>query len=319
MTWQVCRSGSLEEAEICVVHQANASLGEGPIWDTRLEALYWVDIHRRRIHRYRISEARQDGVWITRKSPGCLGLTESTDVVVVASGADVLLVDLRSGAETPVATLPIDTPLMRANDGRVDAAGRLWVGTMIDDIHAPAKFTDGRLFSVMPDGHVSDSGFVFELPNGIDWSPDGRTLYLNDSTAQKTFAFDFSVENGTISRQRVLFDHPAAEGLPDGLCVDSSGTIWSGQWNGWNIKRIAPDGRLIETHKVPVQRPSSVCFFGHNLDRLAFTSAANGMSTADFIAAPDAGSLFELSVRAGGRREHYFGSLAALNPSTVNS
>jgi len=311
--------GELEQAEVSVLHQANASLGEGPIWDPRLEALYWVDIHRCRIHRYRANAARQDGVWITSNSPGCLGLTESTDVVVVASGAEVLLLDLRSGVETPVATLPIAMPLMRANDGRVDPAGRLWVGTMIDDIHAPANFTDGRLFSVLPDGHVSDSGFVFELPNGIDWSPDGRTLYLNDSTALKTFAFDFSVEDGTIRRQRVLFDHPAAEGLPDGLCVDSSGNIWSGQWNGWNIKKIAPDGRLLETHAVPVQRPSSVCFFGRNLDRLAFTSAANGLGTADFIAAPDAGSLFELPVRAGGRREHYFGNRATLNPSTASN
>lgn len=311
--------GELEQAGVAVVHQANASLGEGPIWDSRLEALYWVDIHRRRIHRYSVSGERQDGVWITRNSPGCIGLTENADVVVVAAGAEVLLLDLRSGVETPLATLPVATPLMRANDGRVDAAGRLWVGTMIDDIHAPAKFSDGRLFSVLPDGGVSDSGFVFELPNGIDWSPDGRTLYLNDSTAQKTFAFDFSGEDGTISRQRVLFDHPPAEGLPDGLCVDSSGNIWSGQWNGWNIKKIAPDGRLLETHAVPVQRPSSVCVFGHKLDRLAFTSAANGLTTADFIAAPDAGSLFELSVRVSGRHEHYFGGSVAPNSGAVGN
>ena len=291
---------------VAVLHQANASLGEGPIWDPRLDALYWVDIRRCRIHRYSVAKRQQDGVWITRNSPGCLGLTNNPSVVLVVAGAEVFLLDLVSGAERLVATLPVATPLMRANDGRVDAAGRLWVGTMIDDIHAPAKFKDGRLFCVSADGEVCDSGHEFELPNGIDWSPDGATLYLNDSTVRNTFAFDVSAQTGQISRQRILFDHPSDEGLPDGLCVDKAGNIWSGQWNGWNIKTIAPDGRLLETLETPVQRPSSVAFFGRALDRLAFTSAANGLTTADFLVEPDAGSLFELPVQATGRAEHYF-------------
>ena len=290
------------------LHQANASLGEGPLWDRRLDAIYWVDIRRCRISRYSVAKSRQDGVWITSSSPGCLGLTANPDVLVVAAGAQVFLLDLVSGVETHVATLPIETSLMRANDGRVHSSGCLWIGTMIDDIHAPEKFEGGKLFCVSPDGEVSDSGFAFELPNGIHWSPDGRTLYINDSTAYKTFAFDFSAQAGTISAQRVLYDHPSSEGLPDGLCVDGAGNIWSGQWNGWNIKKIAPDGRLLEVFKVPVQRPSSVTFFGHDLDRMAFTSAANDLTTADFLAAPDAGSIFELAVVATGQAECHFGT-----------
>lgn len=299
----------MTDAIVTVLHQANASLAEGPLWDARLDAIYWVDIRRCRIHRFRLGAGRQDRVWITRNSPGCIGLTSDPDVLVVAAGAEVFLLDLVTGAETPVARLPIETPRMRANDGRVDAAGNFWIGTMIDDIHAPEAFSGGRLFRVTPAGEVSDSGMAFELPNGMAWSPDATTFYINDSTARKTFAFDVAPGTGQLKNQRTLFAHPEADGLPDGLTLDAGGNVWSGQWNGWNIKRIAPDGRLLDTHRVPVQRPSSIAFVGTGMDRLAFTSAANGMDTADFLAAPDAGSLFELQVAATGLPEHHFGQM----------
>lgn len=292
---------------VSILHQANASLAEGPIWDARLGALYWVDIRRCRIHRFNTTRGRQDGVWVTRHSTGCVGLTADPDVLVVAAGAEVFLLNLITGSETHVAVLPVEAPLMRANDGRVDASGNLWIGTMIDDIHAPDAFTDGRLFRVTPSGEVSDSGIRLELPNGMGWSPDGATFYINNSTALKTYAFDVSPGSGQLSGQRVLFDHPAGEGLPDGLVVDGDGNVWSGQWNGWTIKMIAPGGQLLETWRVPVQRPSSLTFFGEDLDQLAFTSAANGMGIDELLAAPEAGSLFELEVAATGRHEHYFG------------
>jgi sugar lactone lactonase YvrE len=226
--------------------------------------------------------------------------------LLVAAGEHVYLLDLASGGEEPVAALPIERPLMRANDGRVDAAGRFWVGTMIDDVHAPERFRGGRLFCVHPDGRVEDAGIEAELPNGIAWSPDGLRMYLNDSTARVTRCFDFDPQSGRLSHDRPLLVHPDDDGLPDGLCADAEGYVWSGQWNGWNIKRISPSGVVVDRIPTPVQRPSSVTFFGPQLRRLAFTSAANGFRTSDFLAAPNAGSLFELSVSAAGQAEHFF-------------
>lgn len=292
---------------VSVLHQANANLAEGPLWDPRLKAIYWVDIRRCRIHRFSTTSGRQDGVWVTRSSTGCVGLTPDPDVLVVAAGNEIFRLNLRTGADTLVASLPIATPWMRANDGRVDAAGNFWVGTMIDDIHAPEAFADGRLYCVTPEGDVRDSGLRLQLPNGMGWSPDGATFYINDSTALKTYAFDVDPGSGQLSAQRVFFDHAAGEGLPDGLTVDAEGNVWTGQWNGWTIKKISSAGVLTGTWRVPVQRPSSLTFFGDDLSRVVFTSAANGMGMDDLLAAPEAGSLFELIVEATGRDEHHFG------------
>lgn len=288
--------------------QANATLAEGPVWDARRGCLYWVDIRRCRISRLDPAAGRQTGVWITPARVGCLGLTRDPAVLVVAAGGEVALLDLDVGRWTPVARLPIEVPRCRANDGRVDSRGRLWVGTMIDDIHRPERFTGGALFRVDPDGRVSTHLADCELPNGLGWSPDDRTLYFNDTTTAATWAFDFDAGAGTIANRRRLYDHRDGAGLPDGLSVDGTGAVWSAQWDGWNLRRISADGRLLAEYPMPVRRPTSAAFFGPGLDRIAVTSATVDFTTQDYLDSPDAGSLLAMPAPLGarGQDEHHF-------------
>lgn len=303
---------SSETDEVTVLFQANATLAEGPLWDNRLELLYWIDIRRCRVSRFDPKKACQTGVWITPSRPGCISLTSDPNKLVVAAGADILILDLQSGAISALATLPIDAPTFRANDGCVDTKGRLWVGTMIDDINAPEQFCGGRIFRVDPDGSIGTFDIEFELPNGIGWSRDEAVMYVNDTTAQTTYCFDFDAPSGSLSNQRIFYDHSHGEGFPDGLSVDSDGCIWSSQWDGWNIRKISADGRLLEEFPMPVRRPSSATFFGPGMDRIVITSATVGFTTEDFLSSPDAGSLFSLSTDSKGVVENQF-SLSAEN------
>ncbi|MEP0712749.1 MAG: SMP-30/gluconolactonase/LRE family protein, partial [Algoriphagus sp.] len=79
-------------------------------------------------------------------------------------------------------------------------------------------------------------------PNGIGLSPDQRTLYVAQSDAQKARYFAFELdEDGSVTDGKVLLDATAAvgesgPGLPDGLAVHSSGTIFaSGPGGIWVI------------------------------------------------------------------------------------
>ncbi|WP_223479366.1 SMP-30/gluconolactonase/LRE family protein [Oricola indica] len=291
-----------------LLHQANATLAEGPVWDDRLACIYWVDIRRCRIARFETASMSQTGLWVTPNRPGCIGLTDDPGVLAVCHGADVSLLNTRSGTLSPLARLPIETPRYRANDGRVDCAGRLWVGTMIDDIHAPDSFSGGRLFAVGGDGTVTATDEDFELPNGMSWSPDQTTFYINDTTAAKTYRYDFDAKAGRISNRAVLYDHSGGEGFPDGLSIDCEGNIWSAQWDGWNVRKISPSGELLQEIPMPVRRPSSAAFFGEGMDQIVITSAAVDFTSDDFIKSPDAGSLFAMAAETQGLPEHRFAS-----------
>ncbi len=180
-------------ANVELLFQANATLGEGPVWDSRSGDLYWVDIRRRRISRYNFVKKRQTGVWITPNRTGCVALTNDPQKLLVVAREDVFVLDLQSGVTSEIASLPIDTARFRANDGRVDAKGRLWVGTMIDDVHEPDSFSGGQLFRVDPDGTIDCANYDFELPNGIDWNKDNTLMYMNDTTTLSTYCFDFDL------------------------------------------------------------------------------------------------------------------------------
>jgi sugar lactone lactonase YvrE len=65
----------------------------------------------------------------------------------------------------------------RLNDGRVDAQGRLWIGTMDNQLHRP----NGSLYRIDGDGTVTFMFGGVKVTNGIAFSPDNRTLYFTDT------------------------------------------------------------------------------------------------------------------------------------------
>ena len=76
------------------------------------------------------------------------------------------------------------------------------------------------------------------------------------------------------------------------MTVDAEGCLWIAFWDGWCLRRLAPDGALLETHQVPVQRPTSCVFGGPGLDHLFITSARRGFDELALAAQPQAGGLF---------------------------
>jgi sugar lactone lactonase YvrE len=187
-------------------------------------------------------------------------------------------------------------PENRFNDGKCDPAGRLWGGTMRLDASAPA----GSLYRIdaSSTATVMDGGFT--VSNGLDWSPDGRRLYFADSAAGHVYAYDFDARHGGVSNRRILVALPAQDGRPDGLAVDSEGTIWVAIWDGWSVRRYAPDGTLLETVRLPVPRPTSVCFGGPDLKTLFVTTARVRLPARVLAEAPLSGSLFAMRTETPG-------------------
>lgn len=250
-----------------------ATLGEGPVWDVEEQALFWVDIKAHAIYRLEPSggDIRR---WTLPGQVGCVALDARGDFIAALQHG-IAHVERATGSCTVLVDPEPERPHNRFNDGKVDPMGRFWAGTLPDnEIWEPV----GNLYVFDADGGWARRVSGVQCSNGIGWSPEGRTMYFTDSMIGVIWAFDFDLNEGALSRRRVFAQWPTAEGVPDGLAVDADGHVWSAVWDGWSIRRYAPSGQLVETVRLPVQRPTSCAFGGPGLDVLYVTSASIGLS-----------------------------------------
>ena len=278
---------------------ARARLGEGPSWDAEAGVLWWVDIHNHRVHRFDPA-AGEDTVYEVGETVGCAH-PAADGRVVLGLRRGVALLDLATGAVEPLATLLPERPGLRLNDGKCDARGRLWVGSMSREEGGAA------LFRVDPDGGVHEAAGGLTMSNGLGWSPDGATLYLTDSPAKTILAFDFDADAGTLSGRRVFADLSRADSVPDGLAVDAEGCVWSAQWGGACLVRFAPDGGELLRVQMPVPHPTSCAFGGSGGTELYVTTASIGMTEDEVEEAFESGDLFVLRPGVAGPPAARFG------------
>ncbi len=264
-------------AEARVLSSSRDRVGESPVWSVAEQALYWIDIVGRHIHRYDWG-TRIQKTWDTPERVGCIALTDRLGPaggVVAAMETGVFLVEFMAPPQVKVKLLAGIThprPNMRFNDGRCDRRGRFWVSTMCMDMARAAQV--GSVFCLDEAGlsEAKIDGLI--TPNGMAFSPDERTYYLSDShpTVQKIWAFDFDAQTANLSAGRDFVDMTPLPGRPDGAAVDSEGHYWICANDAGQLHRFSPAGELVSSVRVPVSKPSMCAFGGPNLDVLLVAS-----------------------------------------------
>ena len=259
-------------------------LGEGPLWLPEREVLLWVDILEPAVYRNRLATGE------THRWP----IPENIGWVIPRKDRPGFIAGLRSGfAEltlepleikplVPLAEHAVDARL-RLNDGKADARGRIFAGSMDMDGR-----NCGKLMRLDSDRsvHVVDDGYG--ITNGPTFSPRGDTLYHADSRARQVFRFDLG-SDGSLSNRRLFVEFPSDWGVPDGMTTDAEGFIWIAHWGGSRVSRFNPTGELDRAIHLPTSQITSCVFGGPNLDRLYVTSAA-----LDLAHEALAGSVFEV-------------------------
>jgi sugar lactone lactonase YvrE len=287
--------GELTGADIEVVVDAHAELGEGPVWDVERGLLLWVDITAKLIHEYD-PKTGSDTSFPTPVPVGAVALREHGGLVLAMEDGFWLW---GTGPNDPKRFVPVeaDMPENRMNDGKVDPGGRFWAGTMAYD----ERRDHAALYRLDTDGSVRKMVSPVSLSNGMDWSLDSTVMYYADSLAHSVDVFDFDVASGDIANRRVLIRVAPSEGVPDGLCVDSEGHLWLAIWGSSEVRRYTPAGELVSTVRLPVEQPTSVAFGGSDLADLYITSARENLSEDDIRKQPSAGALFRCRPGATGR------------------
>ncbi|NYT35590.1 SMP-30/gluconolactonase/LRE family protein [Allopusillimonas soli] len=270
---------------IAPVPNCGSNLGESPIWNDLDQALYFVDVTAYALCRY----TPNDGLcrrWVFGKPIAALALTASPKLLLIFRSS-IAFFDCTSGDLVDLPVSPVDSD-ERYNDARIDAQGRLWVGTFDRLMKRPL----GKLYCLTNKVlRCVDEGFM--LSNGIAFSPDRLTMYFADTWSRCIHAYDFCLESGAIANQRehIRFD---GDGGPDGCAMDSEGYLWVAVVGGGEIVRYDPEGIPHTRVKVGVSKPTSCTFGGPLHDRLYVTSMRHGLTSATLAKQPLAGQMFEI-------------------------
>ncbi|KGK57673.1 MULTISPECIES: SMP-30/gluconolactonase/LRE family protein [Xanthomonas] len=166
------------------------------------------------------------------------------------TGHKLLQVNMQTRAVTTFAALPdADGPndLALAPDGSFYASDPNW------------KDNSGRLWHIGRDGAVRllESGMT--TPNGLDVSPDGKRLYVNESMSRKVWVYDRR-DDGSLRNKRLLIAFPDF-GM-DGMRCDADGNLYIARYDAGQIAVVSPTGRLLRTVALKGRKASNVAFGG---------------------------------------------------------
>lgn len=267
-------------------------LGESPIWDDRINRLYWIDSVARTI-RHHDPETGSFGSIELPSTIGSIGLC--ADGRLVAGLVDgIYLADPATGDCTLLYKVDPPDARMRLNDGRVDRQGRFVIGGM--GIYAEPV---GKLIRVDHRGHADILASGIRISNALCFSPDGKTMYHADSLDRFVRAYDYdagdsSAGDDTLSAPRVFADTQQFNSGPDGATVDAEGFVWVTLVNVGKIARFTPAGKLDRLIDAPTDMPTCLCFGGRDLSTLFVTSIKDSGSGRAISRHPMGGHMFAL-------------------------
>lgn len=289
---------------------APCQTGESPFWHPQEQALYWVDIAARCLHRLDpVSGAARRWDFESEVS-ACAPLLGGGLLLAMRDG--LWRFDPSRFRLHRVAPPPYDPAQQRFNDAKADAAGRFWVGTIHDARENKAKLYcfDRRLGARAMAERAQGMANV----NGLAWSPDARTMYWADTKAHILYAADHDSATGELSNRRVhhafaprlpgqsLDDY---QGRPDGAAVDVEGCYWVAMYEGAQLLRLSPEGQVIDRLALPVRCPTMPCFGGHDLRTLYITTASAHRTVAELAQMPLSGCVLSVTVPVTGLPVQY--------------
>lgn len=268
-------------------------LGEGPVWDAPRQRLLWVDILGGSVFEGRLAGDRVE-ITARHSFDGMVGAVVPAVDGSLLVAAQERLVRILPGGER------VDGPVIigpgtgsRTNDGGVDPSGRFVIGTLALDDSVDKE----SLVRFEHDGTLHAVDAALGLSNGLAWSPDGSLFYSTDTAHHVIWERPYPIVGPPGPRREYL---RVTDGYPDGMCMDTDGNLWVAIWGAGEVRRYAPEGRILETVHIDAPHSSSVAFVGGRLDTLLITTARKDLTGEQLARYPNSGRLFLARVDAVG-------------------
>ncbi|GIY39877.1 regucalcin [Caerostris extrusa] len=276
---------------IKAVSERLSDLGEGPHWDVNTQKLYYVDAFVGDVCRLDPATGVTEAVHLDGITTFVIPYRSDPSKLLVTLNRQVRKLNFTTGESELLTELPPETAPARFNDGKCDARGRAWTGTLV-----PQEEEKGHLYRLDPGYVLTQISDKITLSNGLAWSLDNRTLYFIDSEGKKIYFFDFNLEDGSASNRQILIDYNEKEfeglGVPDGMTIDVEGKLWVACFGGSCVLRIDPATKtILRKIEMPCTNVTSCCFGGPHFDILYVTTAKKEGVTDQ----PQAGAVFAVT------------------------
>ena len=267
-------------------------VGEGPLWHPMEKRVYWADIPKGRIFRYDPASGEHGKVFEGGEVGGFTIQSDGSLLLFMDRGA---VASLRDGnLEYHIREIERERET-RFNDVIADPAGRVFCGTMPSSDHL------GSLYRLDVDGSITRVLGDIGISNGMGFTPDARQMYYTDSPSHNIYVFDYDIDTGELTNQRVFVNTGENDGIPDGMTVDAEGYVWSARWDGSSLVRYSPSGEQVDRVWFPARKVSSVIFGGEDYTDMYVTMAGGEDKRGE---GPGAGCLYRLNLGARGKPEY---------------
>lgn len=276
-------------------------LGEGVIWNSRTQTVWWTDIEGFRLYCYE-PQSKELICYSTPERLCSFAFTSENDWLIVAFESGFAHFNPKKEIVRWIAKPQQSQPHIRFNDGRVDRQGRFWAGTMMEE--QGDGFETGCLYRLDKNGEAIAELEDISIANSLCWSPDSKKAYFADSPLNRIDIYDFDAASGSLSNRKTFATTPDHI-YPDGSIVDKDGYLWNAQWGGSRVVRYAPDGNIDHILELPVSQPTCVAFGGADMDMLFVTTADKGLSEERLDKEPLAGDLLIYKTDQQGIAEQY--------------
>ncbi len=116
----------------------------------------------------------------------------------------------------------------------------------------------GQLWRINRDGEVTRIAADLGTTNGVEVSPDGKTLYVNESKQRNVWAFTITPQG--VQDKRLIKQFPD-HGF-DGMRCDVDGNLYITRYGKGTVVKMTPQGEILQEIDVLGKRPSNICFGG---------------------------------------------------------
>ena len=275
------------------IWKLKCTLGEGTLWVSEHNSIYFVDIKKKKIFSINIKNNKKK-IFKVNKEIGFIAHIKD-HIFILGLQGELRIQNLKS--KKTLKSIPIEKNLKlnRINDGKTDPAGNLWFGTM-DNLER--KLNRGSLYKLDKNLKLTKVDKNYRITNGPAFI-NQFNFYHTDSPKKTIYKIKINKKNKIISK-KIFKKFAPEDGSPDGMTLDKNKNLWVAHFHGACISVFNNKAKLIHKINFPAKNITNCAFGGKNNKELFISTATKGMSKADIQKFSYSGYLFSVKTNSKG-------------------